>query len=341
MKWNTVKFDKREWFFQALFILMLFVLYTFDKESPTIELYQVVFFLHYAILALFVSYVLLPRFFYTKKYAWFAGSLLLVFAVSYLLEEFVLERLFLKGPRAKHVANVFFTLLEIVPLILTMVSFKLAWDTIKKQREVEQLQLSVQESELKYLKSQINPHFLFNNLNNLYSYAIENSPKTPDIILELSAVLRYMLYDCKEDFVPLAKEIEHLKHFTALNELQIENRGSVQFQTSAVPTDFVISPLILLMFIENAFKHSTSSQSKDIFIAIFIEVSNSGELQFQCKNSFLPSSNKQSLSQGIGLENVRKRLQLIYPNQHQLNISTKNNIYDVSLILQLDKRKTK
>lgn len=123
-----------------------------------------------------------------------------------------------------------------------IVAFKLAWDASVKQREVNELKDLIKESELQFLKSQINPHFLFNNLNNLYSYALDNSPKTPSIILELSSVLRYMLYDCKENFVPLAKEIKHLKNFTALNELQIEDRGSVRFETENLGGNYTIAP---------------------------------------------------------------------------------------------------
>lgn len=327
--------DKREWLFQILFLGMLFLLFAIDRESPSIEVYEIVFFLAYVVFALIIGYVIIPKFFYTKKYGLFALSVLGVFVAAYFTEEYILESYFFNDGRAEHVSNFFYTLLEFLPLIVTMVSFKLAWDAIKKQGEVEQLQLTAQESELRFLKSQINPHFLFNNLNNLYSYAIENSPKTPDIILELSSVLRYMLYDCKEDFVPLSKEIEHLKHFTALNELQIENRGKVAFTTSSIPNNYEIAPLILLMFIENAFKHSTSSQSDNIFININIDVSENGQLNFSCKNSYLANTNNQSLSKGIGLENVKKRLQLMCPNKHELEISTDNNVYDVNLILQL------
>lgn len=133
----------------------------------------------------------------------------------------------------------------------------------------------VKDSELQFLKSQINPHFLFNNLNNLYSHAIENSPKTPSIIIELSSVLRYMLYDCKENYVSLEKEISHLKNFTELYKLQIEHRGNIQFKTDTFENSkFKIAPLILMVFIENAFKHSTSNQSDNIHITINVKTLN-------------------------------------------------------------------
>jgi LytS/YehU family sensor histidine kinase len=195
----------------------------------------------------------------------------------------------------------------------------------------------VKESELQYLKSQINPHFLFNNLNNLYSYAIDNSPKTPSIILELSSVLRYMLYDCKENFVPLAKEIEHLKNFTQLSELQIENRGQVEFNVENIRSGHRIAPLILNVFVENAFKHSTASQSEDISIKIHINVTEAGMLEFECVNSYRPLKNTDNLSHGIGLQNVKKRLQLIYPNAHTLSIQETDSLYSVQLNIELKK----
>ena len=330
--------EPKEILYQAIFLMALFFLYSFDKYSPKIELYKVIFFLHYALVAMIISYLFLPLFFYTKKYITLCIISIFILAYLYIMEEYVLEKIFFTNKRAQHISNIFFTLLDIVPMVLAMVSFKLAWDANKKQREVERLQSSVQESELRFLKSQINPHFLFNNLNNLYSYAIENSPKTPSIILELSTVLRYMLYDCKEDYVPLSKEIEHLKHFTALNELQIENRGKVTFSVNAITNNFEIAPLILMVFIENAFKHSTASQSNDILIDIVIDVTDEGTLNFKCKNSFLPNANNQSLSKGIGLKNVKKRLNLLYPNKHGLKITDTNNLYDVNLTLELQPR---
>ena len=180
-------------------------------------------------------------------------------------------------------------------------------------------------------------HFLFNNLNNLYSYAIEKSPKTPTIILELASVLRYMLYGCKEDFVMLHKEIEHLRHYTALNELHIENRGEIKFTTDIENDHFKIVPLILSVFVENAFKHSTASQSDNINIDINIATSTSGILTFNCSNSFSTlDANTTISSQGIGLANVTKRLDILYPNKHTLNLTALKEQYLVTLELQLN-----
>ncbi|CAM1343127.1 sensor histidine kinase [Tenacibaculum amylolyticum] len=329
------RINYKELAYQVVFLTILFFLSSFNKHTPEIKLHSVVFFLTYALLSFSVSYYLTPKFLYTKKYKEFVIGLIVVFLLMYLLEELVLEKIFFDNHRAEHVSNIFYTLLDIGPLLIIMVSFKLAWDSIKKQRELDNLQSTVKESELQFLKSQINPHFLFNNLNNLYSYAIENSPKTPSIILELSSVLRYMLYDCKEDFVPVSKEVSHLKDFTALNELQIENRGEVELITNIAANDYSIAPLILIMFVENAFKHSTASQSENIRIRILLDVSSKGVLHFVCENSFLPNGNNQSLSAGIGLQNVKKRLDLLYPNKYTLKIEEEEPTYKVDLTIKL------
>ena len=145
-----------------------------------------------------------------------------------------------------------------------------------------------------------------------------------------------MLYDCKENLVLLNKEIDHLKNFTALNELQIEDRGTINFNTSSITnTKFYIAPLILNVFIENAFKHSLASQSENIIIDININTSDKGLLTFNCKNNFHLSSNTNNLSKGIGLENVQKRLDLLYPKAHELKITDNGSTFNVVLTMQL------
>lgn len=324
-----------EVFFQIFLHIVLFLFFSFDKQNPSIQGHQILFFLNYAVGAFLINYVLLPQFFYRKKYVAFFILICIIIAVIILVEEFVLEPTFFPDTRGKYFPGIIYSLLDVMPIIIILTGFKFAWDAAGKQREVETLRASVKESELQFLKSQINPHFLFNNLNNLYSYAIEQSPKTPSIILELSSVLRYMLYDCKEDFVTLSKEIEHLKNFTQLNELQVEERGKITFKTENICSGYRIAPLILTVFVENAFKHSTASQSNKIYIDIDIKVEDAGVLHFVCSNSFLPMTNTENLSKGIGLENVKKRLQLLYPGAHTLTTQEQKDSYLVELKLQL------
>ena len=175
----------------------------------------------------------------------------------------------------------------------------------------------------------------------MYSYTVEQSPKAPELILELSSVLRYMLYECKAQFVPLKKEIEHLKHYINLSELQIEGRGTVTVEIDDVLSNYNIAPLILSVFVENAFKHSASSQTENIKIEVKAEVDESGLLKFTCNNTYLTQSNTDNLDSGIGLENVKKRLELIYPNSHNIKIDFKNNIYKVDLSIDLSKIQTR
>jgi len=320
--------------FQLCLHLLVFIFYAIDWNSPEIEPFELVFFANYALMAFVVNYILLPRFLYPKAYKHFGIALLLVLGVAVLLEEFVLESVYFPDTRGQEFPGFFYTLLDILPVMVALVGAKFAWEALLKQQEVEELQTAIKESELHYLKSQINPHFLFNNMNNLYAYAIEQSPRTPEIILELSSVLRYMLYDCKAEYVPLEKEVEHLEHFVNISALQIEDRGTVTFNAN-VDSGYCIAPLILVVFVENAFKHSTASQSEAIVIDIAIKIDARGNLQLICSNSFEQQSNTNDLSSGIGLKNVQKRLQLLYPNAHDLEVKIEENRYTVVLSLKL------
>ena len=325
----------KEVVFQILLHVLLFLFFSFDRYEPSIQEFKIVAFINYALGAFIINYILLPRFFYKKNYLLFFLSVVVIATAIIMIEELVLEAVYYPNTRGKTFHGIVYCLLDVMPVIMILTGFKFAWDASKKQLEVEELRSTATESELQFLKSQINPHFLFNNLNNLYSYAIEESTKTPSIILELSSVLRYMLYDCKEKYVALSKEIDHLKNFTQLNELQIEERGKVDFKTENIQSEYCIAPLILTVFIENAFKHSTESQSNDISIEIDIRVSENGLLEFKCENSFRPITSTNTIYKGIGLQNVKKRLLLLYPDAYELTISDSKEAYTVHLKMQL------
>ncbi len=331
--------SRKELFFQIVLHILVLLFYSFDRNNPGIEAYQIWSFLSYALAAAFITYYLMPRLLYRKKQWAFFGSVILVIVVVILIEELVLEQIFFAGTRrARTFPGIYFALFDVLPVITILSGFKFGWDALQKQRQIDELTSTIQESELQFLRSQINPHFLFNNLNNLYSHALENSTKTPEIILELSGVLRYMLYECKEKFVPLAKEIEQLHNFVKLNKLQIEERGEVKFNTQNIASDYKIAPLILIVFIENAFKHSQSGQSSNITIDIDLRLEGH-TLKFYCKNNFESSDALDTVAKGIGLENVKKRLQLLYPNKHRLDINRENGNFEVHLELQLEKTK--
>ncbi|KQC29529.1 sensor histidine kinase [Flagellimonas eckloniae] len=329
--------SKRELVFQSVLLVLVFLFYSFDRENPGFHGHQLAFFSTYVLAAAAIGYWLMPRFLYKRKYWQFFTFVFLMVAIVILLEELLLEQLFFPGTRrAKSFPGVFFSLLGVLPVITILSGFKFGWDALQKQEQIEALKGTVQESELQFLRSQINPHFLFNNLNNLYSYALEGSPKTPEIILELSGLLRYMLYECKEKFVPLQKEIEQLHNFIKLSKLQIENRGMVHFDVQNVETGYKIAPLILIVFIENAFKHSQAGQSENIKIDMKLHMK-ANMLHFVCDNNHEPIEGLDSVDAGIGLENVKKRLQLLYPNKHHLEIKEDRNRYKVNLSVELSK----
>lgn len=230
--------ERGELFFQLILHIIVFLFYSFDRNDPGITYDQVIFFLIYTIASVIITYYLMPKFLYKKKYGKFFSLATLIFFSVIMIEELLETVMFPGTKRASIVPGIYYAFFDILPILAILAGFKFGWDAIGSQQEVEKLRCSVKESELQFLKSQINPHFLFNNLNNLYSYALEGSPKTPEIILEMSGVLRYMLYECKEKFVPLQKEMEQLSNFIKLYKLQIEERGKVNFTEKTMETGY-------------------------------------------------------------------------------------------------------
>lgn len=333
---NRILISRKELFFQVVLHIIVFLFYSFDRNDPGITYDQIIFFLIYIVASVIITYYLMPSYLYRKKYWVFSGLTLFVFFTVIMIEELLETVLFPGTVRASIVPGIYYAFFDILPILAILAGFKFAWDAIGSQQEVEKLRSSIQESELQFLKSQINPHFLFNNLNNLYSYALDGSSKTPEIILEMSGVLRYMLYECKEKYVPLKKEIEQLNNFIKLYKLQIEERGLVNFKEGHIDPSYRIAPLILVVFIENAFKHSQSGQSKNIKIDIEVSIEDD-LLMFVCKNNFESVESMDTVAKGIGLKNVKKRLELLYPNMHKLEINEQERQFSVFLTMQLEK----
>lgn len=307
-----------------------------DRYGYSLGYQELVIKTSYLLAVLFNNLVLIPRFLYNGRY-WTYGTLLLVtiFGTG-LFEEIVLENIFFASTRRSNLSmgslqNAAFKIGFVFALFS---SFKLMWDYQKKQKQVSELEKEKVESELKFLKSQINPHVLFNNLNNIYAYALEKSEKVPDMLLKLSEIMRYMLVDATETMVPLRKELTYLQNFIDLQKIRLEDRGQVQFNVKGDPGDHRIAPLLLVSFVENSFKHSMKTEVDNIDIDIFIVIENQ-ELTFKARNSYSRSREEETPETGIGLKNVRKRLQLIYPGQHSLSIDRSENEFTVYLTLNL------
>ncbi len=197
------------------------------------------------------------------------------------------------------------------------------------------------EAELNFLKSQIHPHFLFNTLNNLYALTLKKSDKAPDMVIQLSHLLEYTLYSGKETEVELAEEIKQLEGYIDLEKLRFGKRLNI---SSDIPEDtggLMIAPLILLPFVENSFKHGASNDLESPFISLKIKTDNQ-ELDFAVTNSYRSESGKfEPYGERIGLNNVRRRLELLYPKRHVLQINQKEDIFEVNLKMVLNYAKAK
>lgn len=207
--------------------------------------------------------------------------------------------------------------------------FKL-W-TIKQQDLLRTRQEKI-TAELQLLKAQVHPHFLFNTLNNIYSFSLENSSKTPGLILKLSSLLSYMLYDCRADEVWLEKELGIMKNYLDLEKERYGNKIDISWNVEGEVQDKFIAPLMMLPFLENAFKHGTSEQIEKSWLSVDVSVKkNTLKAKIvNSKNECVPYR-----SGGIGIANIMKRLEFIYPGNHELKISDEGNFFVVSLLINL------
>ena len=205
------------------------------------------------------------------------------------------------------------------------------WFTnIKLKVELENRNL---KNELELLKSQINPHFLFNTLNNIDSF-IQTSPQEASrSLITLSNMLRYMIYDTKSDLVPLTKEIEYVHNFIQLQHIRYKNPDYIKVSIPDNCSGVLVAPMLFIPFIENAFKYSFNAGELPV-ISIDLQCSKDN-LQFNCRNYFNSDPSLQERTGGVGLENVKRRLKLLYPGKYQLAISKENHIFNVNLSIHL------
>ena len=190
------------------------------------------------------------------------------------------------------------------------------------------------ETELMFLKSQVNPHFLFNTLNSIYSMAVKKSDKTADTIVKLSSLIRYMLYDSDKDFVELEEELIYIRNYIELQSIRLHDDVNLQFQINGKAEGKLIAPMLLVPIIENAFKHGIDYTIKS-YVDINITV-DKDELSVRIKNSKNKFITEQAdKNSGIGLKNVKRRLEMVYPDKHLLDINESDDLFDVSLTLNL------
>ncbi len=293
------------------------------------------------ILTYFVVLVLIPKFLLARKYLKFflysfytlVFSSYIIVLVIYGCLIFLLDfNISIMPPMSKN----FLFILILVYLIVGMVSFvsvlnhNFRIDSRNKelQNKILAAQLQIKEQELHYLKMQIHPHFLFNTLNTIYGFALKQSKQTPEIILKLSNLLDYILYQINKPRVSLKEEVMHIKEYIELEKIRFQDTLKVSLITGEIDESIQMAPMLLIPFVENAFKHG---HIRDGFLQVEIEVKViDNQLDFFIRNTVLPEE-KEEENTGIGLENIRKRLELHYQKNHQLDQEIRDNWYEVKL----------
>jgi len=285
------------------------------------------------------TYFLAPRFFNKKKIPYYISAIVILLFISVVANNLYKQHFGIEFSNIKYTSSFHGQANYIISGTLSTLFFSfIVWFILKYRAQVQQkneLELQKNSAELAMLKSQINPHFLFNTLNNIYALSLEKAePVVSEMILSLSEINRYMLYETEPDYVPLSKEITYIQSYMELEKLRCENVSNIKFLVSPGIDGIKISPLLLIPFIENAFKHSRVVDEPNAWIEINLSVVGN-KLLFKCENSIPDKAFKKDKTGGIGLENVKRRLLILYAAKHELSISNRNHKFIVDLKLDI------
>lgn len=310
----------------TLFVAIGSFVFSYQQNFPYI-FYLLNLLVHLPLLLLFtylVIYWLVPQFLLKSRYLRFFGLLALSSTMASLLKLYVSKNVYyaLFIPKALH-PNVWFTfdtflvnLLWIIGPTVLFAMFKYYKNWIKSQAISNETERKRLATELQVLKGQLNPHFLFNTFNNLYSLALSKSSKTAVVVAKMSDMFHFILYECNAIEVPLSKELKLLEDYIELEQIRYADRLSVQFDKEIDNLSYLVPPMLLYTFTENCFKHGSSPDPDQPWIKISIRVSHN-RLTFEARNS-LPRSYRSVNTEGVGLVNSKRRLELIYPHTHSL-----------------------
>lgn len=227
-------------------------------------------------------------------------------------------------PVADPYNTVLFLLIFTVGTCISVIQRWLQTEQHRKDTEHEKL-----NTELSFLKSQVNPHFFFNTLNNIYSLAVVRSEKTAPAVMKLSSIMRYILTETQRDLVPLQNEVDFTHNFIDLQKVRLTDKVTLNFSTEGATDDLLVAPLLFIPFVENAFKYGVSTKEASSINIQFKTVGNT--IHFTAVNYIVPSENNLTENTGIGINNVKRRLELMYPGKHNLTSFEKDNYYHVHL----------
>ncbi len=288
----------------------------------------------------FTVYYLLPRFLFKKKYWEFAIIFLISAAIFIILQRVLLyfisypyfypDYVSKAGPFWK--INPFMSFINIYTVVGLFATIKLLKYWFQNQQMKTELENKNKTSELALLRTQLNPHFLFNTLNNIDSLIMTNQEMASDAIIKLSDIMRFMLYDTSTDAVPLDKEINYLKSYISLQQMRLKDPKFVKFSSEGSCPGKMIAPMLFIPFVENAFKHGQKNvKAPGIEIKL---ICNSDSINFEVINHFDKQKEiVKDKTPGIGLANTMRRLELLYPGKHELNIDESNGFYRSTLII--------
>jgi len=299
------------------------------------------------------SLVLIPRLLAERKIAFYIFSIVALLALFIIIPSVYFQ--FVEIPHPKFVQNLApppgnrhpnrFGTKKILPftfpgtimmfLLILIISggIKIINQWFRSEQRTEEIEKEKISTELALLRSQVNPHFLFNTLNNIYALAVSNSPDTANSIMKLSAIMRYVLDDVKSNFVPLGKEILFLENYISLQRVRLTEKSLVNFTTEGNTADKQIAPLLLIAFVENAFKYGISTHQPSV-IDIHLKVTDN-QLSFVVGNQKFQNSQAAPDNTGIGLSNTRRRLDIIYQNKYSLLTENKDSSFLITLTLDL------
>lgn len=288
-------------------------------------------------------YFLVPSFFWKKKYTQFICLLLLlwiavaffryaVFTYAYnpIMQEL---KLYVNPVPMVFMNSIVQTINGPAFISFSFISIKFFKDWQQKQKDNFNLQKENANAELQLLKAQIHPHFLFNTLNNIYSFTLNKSPQAKDIVKKLEDMLHYMIEECQQPLVPVKNEIKVIQDYFELERIRYGNSLDMQVEMTGDYENKTIAPLLMIPFVENSFKHGTSKMLKNSWIKLFIQA-DENLLHFTLANS-KPADEITNGKGGIGLNNVKKRLELLYPSNHLLTIESTVNTFTVNMQIPL------
>lgn len=334
------------WFFVAAFYYLLFSWNSEFREASIIfsagllpVALSVTYFFNYKLVPQYLWKRRYGRFFLFSFYTLLAGVWLSFLIVFYALI-YILNNKSTIDPSVLRPELQIMTLNFIVFFAIAVKQIKRAFFMQQEKNDLEKhklnTELKLKEAELKLLKAQIHPHFLFNTLNNLYGLTLEKSDEAPDLVLRLSDILDYILYRCNKKSVMLSEEINNLKNYIEIERIRYPKKLKLEVDFLENTKHFKIAPLLILPFIENAFKHGVSNYPGVAFVKAKLSL-HEKNLVFEIENSKRsPKQPEHKHSNGIGLQNVQKRLELLYPDKHNLKINETDETYSVYLILQLE-----